>query len=247
VRTKVGHPELSAWKYPLPGDSVVSMIHRVIIDLSGPTPSTIRLNMPADQHRSSVCDHISCVDGEFADVQWYPDGTKLAFVSSSRDHKVATLRVADAATGAVRSAARGREDAVRVGRQRAQLARAAGQKQVLWFSERDDWGHLYLYDLTTGALKRRVTTGVGNVVSIARIDEKSRTLWFVGVGKDTTRDPYFRHFYRIGLDGKGLTLLTPEDGEHVVSLSPDGKFFVDSWSRPDLAPTAVLRQRRRAS
>ncbi len=242
VRTKVGHPELSAWKYPLPGDSVVSMIHRVIIDLSGPTPSTIRLNMPADQHRSSVCDHISCVDGEFADVQWYPDGTKLAFVSSSRDHKVATLRVADAATGAVREVLREDvktqfESGDNVPNWRVLPAR----NEVLWFSERDDWGHLYLYDLTTGALKRRVTTGVGNVVSIARIDEKSRTLWFVGVGKDTTRDPYFRHFYRIGLDGKGLTLLTPEDGEHVVSLSPDGKFFVDSWSRPDLAPTAVLR------
>ncbi len=86
-----------------------------------------------------------------------------------------------------------------------------------------------------------MTTGVGNVVSIARLDEKTRTLWFVGVGKDTARDPYFKHLYRIGLDGKGLTLLIPEDGEHLVSLSPDGTVFVDNWSRPDLAPTAVLR------
>ena len=35
-------------------------------------------------------------------MQWYPDGQKLAFVSSSRDHKIATFRVADAATGAVK-------------------------------------------------------------------------------------------------------------------------------------------------
>jgi dipeptidyl-peptidase 4 len=242
TRTRVGRPELSAWKYPLPGDSVVSMIHRVIIDLSGTTPRVVRLNMPADQHRSSVCDHISCVDGEFADVQWYPDASHLAFVSSSRDHKVATLRVADAATGAVRDVLRETvQTQFESGDNVPNWRVLPASNEVLWFSERDDWGQLYVYDLVSGQLKRQVTRGVGNVVSIARIDEMARLLWFVGVGKDTTRDPYFKHFYRIGLDGKGLTLLTPEDGEHLVSLSPDGKVFVDNWSRPDLAPTAVLR------
>lgn len=242
TRTQVGRPELLAWKYPLPGDSVVSMIHRVIIDLSGAQPKVVRLDMPPDQHRSSVCDHITCVDGEFADVQWYPDGSKLAFVSSSRDHKVATLRIADAATGAVRDVLREEvktqfESGDNVPNWRVLPA----SNEVLWFSERDDWGQLYLYDLTSGALKRQVTSGVGNVVSIARLDERTRMLWFVGVGKDTMRDPYFRHFYRIGLDGKGLTLLTPEDAEHQVTLSPDGRYFVDTWSRPDLPPTAVVR------
>ncbi len=242
TRTRVGRPELSAWKYPLPGDSVVSMIHRVVIDLSGATPKTVRLKMPADQHRSSVCDHISCVDGEFADVQWYPDGSALAFVSSSRDHKVATLRVANATTGDVRDVLREEvptqfESGDNVPNWRVLPA----SNEVLWFSERDDWGHLYLYDLTTGTLKSQVTSGVGNVVSVARIDAASRTLWFVGVGQDTTRDPYFKHLYRIGLDGRRLTLLTPEDGDHTTWLSPNGKVFVDSWSRPDLPPTAVLR------
>ncbi len=242
VRTNAGHPQLSAWKYPLPGDSVVSMIHRVVIDLSNATPAVIRLRMPADQHRSTVCDHISCNDGEFADVEWFSDGTQLAFVSSSRDHKIATLRIADAATGAVRDVLREEvttqfESGDNVPNWRVLPA----SNEVLWFSERDDWGQLYLYDLSSGALKRQVTTGVGNITSIARIDQKARQLWFVGVGKETTHDPYFRHLYRIGFDGKGLTLLTPEDGDHSVSLAPSGKYFVDSWSRPDLPPTAVLR------
>ncbi|HYW30770.1 MAG TPA: prolyl oligopeptidase family serine peptidase, partial [Gemmatimonas sp.] len=96
-------------------------------------------------------------------------------------------------------------------------------------------------DLTTGALKRQVTTGAGNVASIVRIDEKTRQLWFVGVGKEAGRDPYSRHLYRIGMDGKGMALLTPEDGDHTVTLSPTGKYFVDSWSRPDLPPTVVVR------
>ncbi|WP_439642609.1 DPP IV N-terminal domain-containing protein [Gemmatimonas sp.] len=241
VRTKVGHPELSAWKYPLPGDSVVSMIERVVVDLSASTPRVVRFNMPADEHRSSVCDHIQC-GGKLADVEWFPDASKVAFLSNSRDHKIATLRVADASTGDVRQVLR---EEVKTqfesgdGDQNWRLLTASNE--VLWFSERDDWGQLYLYDLTTGALKNQITTGEGTVLSIERLDEKSRTVWFTAAGKEKGRDPYFRHLYRIGFNGKGPTLLTPEDGDHNVSLSPDGARFVDSWSRPDLPQTAVLR------
>ncbi|WP_353269506.1 DPP IV N-terminal domain-containing protein, partial [Gemmatimonas sp.] len=241
VRTKVGHPELSAWKYPLPGDSIVSMIERVVIDLSAPTPKVVRFRMPPDEHRSSVCDHIAC-GGKLADTEWYPDGSKVAFLSNSRDHKVATLRVADAATGEVRDVLR-EEVATQFesgdGDQNWRVLPASNE--VIWFSERDDWGQLYLYDLTTGALKSQITTGEGPVLSIERIDPKSRTIWFVAAGKEKGRDPYYRHLYRIGMNGKGLTLLTPEDGDHNVSLSPDGSRFVDSWSRADLPQTAVLR------
>ncbi len=242
VNTTAGHPEMQRWKYPLPGDSIVTMIHRVVIDLSGSQPIVVRLKMPADQHRSSVCDHISCVDGEFADVQWYPDASKLAFVSSSRDHKVATLRVADVATGDVRDVLR---EVVKTqfesGENVPNWRLLTASNEVLWFSERDDWGQLYLYDLTTGAMKKQVTTGIGNVVSIARIDEKTRHVWFMGAGKALARDPYFKSLYRVGLDGSALTLLTPTDGDHTIELSPAGKYFVDTWSQPDVPPTAVLR------
>lgn len=244
VRTKVGHPELSAWKYPLPGDSIVSMIERVVVDFAGTAPRVVRFKMPADEHRSSVCDHIQC-GGKLADVEWFPDASKVAFLSNSRDHKIATLRVADAATGDVREVLR---EAVKTqfesgdGDQNWRLLPASNE--VLWFSERDDWGQLYLYDLNTGALKSQITTGEGTVLSIERLDEKTRTVWFTAAGKEKGRDPYFRHLYRIGFNGKGLTLLTPEDGDHNVSLSPDGARFVDSWSRPDLPPTAVLRDAR---
>ena len=99
VETKVGHPKLEAWKYPLPGDEVVTTIQRVIINMDG--PKVIRLQLPADQHRSTLCDDVSCRGGEWADVEWSPDGAHLAFVSTSRDHKHEQLRVADAATGEV--------------------------------------------------------------------------------------------------------------------------------------------------
>ena len=241
VRYKVGHPELMQWKYPLPGDSAVTMIERVVVDLSGTTPKVVRFKMAPDQHRSSVCDHINC-GGKLADTEWFPNGSMVAFLSNSRDHKVATLRVADAATGDVRDVLR-EEVATQFesgdGEQNWRVL--PGSNEVLWFSERDDWGQLYLYDLTTGKLKNQITTGEGTVLDIVRIDEKTRTLWFNAAGKEKGRDPYFRHLYRVGFDGKGLTLLTPEDGDHVVSLSPTGTHFVDSWSRPDAPQTAVLR------
>src|ERR1700693_3284104 len=101
VNTKVGHPDLEAWNSPLPGDTIITPIQRVVIDVDA--PRVIRFQMPADQHRSTLCDHVICRGDEgWTDVQWYPDGSHVAFVSTSRDHKKETLRVADAATGSVR-------------------------------------------------------------------------------------------------------------------------------------------------
>ena len=74
-----------------------------------------------------------------------------------------------------------------------------------------------------------------------RIDEKTRQIWFTANGREAGRDPYFQHLYRIGFDGKGLTLLTPEDANHTVTLSPDGKYFIDTYSTPDTPPVTVLR------
>jgi dipeptidyl aminopeptidase/acylaminoacyl peptidase len=114
--------------------------------------------------------------------------------------------------------------------------------EVIWNSQRDDWSQLYLYDLTTGALKNKITTGEGPVSSIARIDERTRTLWFGAQGREAGQDPYLRHFYRTALTGRGPAVsLTPDDGDHAIQLSPDGRWIVDTWSRADLPPQTVLR------
>lgn len=240
VSTQVGHPRLEAWKYPLPGDQVVTTIQRVIIDVDN--PRVIRLQLPPDQHRSSLCDNIACRGGEWADVEWSPDGSQLAFVSTSRDHKHEQLRIADANTGAVRDVL---EESVPTfyesGNGAVNWRYIAGSKEVIWFSERDNWGHLYLYDATTGKLKNQITKGDWNVTQLLRVDEPNRELYFLGVGHEKGQDPYFIHFYKIGLDGQGLTLLTPENANHDVSLSPSGRYFVDSYSTPDVPPVSVLR------
>jgi dipeptidyl-peptidase 4 len=76
--------------------------------------------------------------------------------------------------------------------------------EVVWYSERSNWGHLYLYDLTTGKLKNQITSGDFVVTELLRVDEKARTLYFMADGREKGRDPYFDHLYRVGFDGSGL-------------------------------------------
>src|SRR5438876_9039418 len=240
VNTKVGHPQLQAWKYPLPGDSLIATIERVVIDVD--TPRVIRFRTPPDAHRSTLCDHVICRGTEWADVEWYPDASHLAFVSTSRDHKHEVFRVADAVTGTVRDVFR--EDVAtqyESGNGTVNWRALPTTNEVIWFSERDDWGQLYLYDLTSGQVKSKITSGEGNVAQLRRVDETSRTIWFVGNGKERGRDPYFRQFYRIRIDGTGLALLTPEDADHEIALAPSGQYFIDTYSKPDTPPVTVLR------
>ncbi len=228
----VTHPRLRVSKFPLPGDWHVAMLHRVVIDVE--TGRVTRLAMPPDYHRATLGDDVS-----LDDWQWKPDGSAFAFISTSRDHKEAVLRVADTATGEVRSVMS--EKVATHYESRVGCRVLWDSNEVIWYSERDDWGHLYLYDLATGALIRRITSGQWPVMGLLRVDEKARTLWFQAQGREKGEDPYFGHAYRIGLDGTGLTPLTPVEGDHSVQLSPSGRYLVDTYSRPDVEPVVVLR------
>ncbi|TAM05292.1 MAG: S9 family peptidase, partial [Rhodanobacter sp.] len=242
IKTKVGHPELLKWKYPLVGDKHVTMIERVIIDV--PTRKLVRFKMPPDQHRSSLCDDVSCgPHGGWDDVKWAPDGNTLAFVSTSRDHKHEWFRIADARTGRVRTVF---EEKVPTyyesGNGAVNWRYLPKSHEAIWFSERNNWGNLYLYDLDTGKLKHAITTGAGNVTGVLRVDPKTRTVWFRGVGRTPGVNPYYRQFFKVSLDGGPLTLLTPEAADHTITLSPDGQHFVDAYSTPTMPPVTLLRR-----
>ncbi|MGI4979033.1 MAG: DPP IV N-terminal domain-containing protein [Janthinobacterium lividum] len=240
VSTNVGHPTLDAWHYPLPGDKDVTMIERVVIDTD--SSKVTRLKTPPDQHRSSLCDDISCRGGGWDDVQWAADGKSLAFLSTSRDHRVENLMMADVATGAVRPVMNETVSTFfESGNGRVNWRYLSKRNEILWFSERSNWGHLYLYDAGTGALKHAVTTGDWNVTQLLRVDEKSGEIFFEGVGREKGWDPYYSATYRTNLDGKGLKLLTPENSNHAATLSEDGKYLVDLYSTPQIPPVAVLR------
>ncbi len=232
VEAKAGHPVLKSWKYPLPGDPLVAMIHRVVIDAD--SGAMVRFKMGPDFHRAMLGDDFSV-----RDMIWNPDGSQLAFVSTARDHKSATVRLADTATGDVRTVFEESE--------KTHFESPAGWRilwatnEIIWNSQRDNWSHLYLYDLATGKLKNQITSGDGPVMSIDRVDEKARTLTFNANGREPGQDPYLSHYYRVGLDGKGYTSLTPDDGNHTVQLSTSGKFLIDTSSTAERPPVVVLR------
>jgi len=108
-------------------------------------------------------------------------------------------------------------------------------------SERDGWRQLYWLDLKTKSL-HRITNGSYYVSDAPFFDKKSKTVFFTAQGKEAGRNPYYQHLYKIGLDGKGLTLLTPENANHDISISPDGKYFTDNISAPDQPTSTVLRE-----
>ncbi len=237
--TKVGAPKLEAWKYPLPEDKEIIKIHRVIIDVD--SGNMVRFKIAPDDRRGTLCDDISCT-GSFDDNEWSPDTKSLAFVSSSRDHKEAKFRIADTATGNVRD----------VFEEKVATQYESGQgginwryfpatNEAIWYSERDDWGHLYMYDLATGKPKWQITKGPFVVTQISKIDAANRVIFFEANGKEAGRDPYFSHLYRVDFDGKNLMLLTPEDGTHQIAWSTDGKYFVDNFSKPDVPTVSTLR------
>lgn len=240
--TNVGHPELEAWKYPLPGDSLIFMIERVIIDVD--SRETIRLKTEPDAHRSSVTDHIAIMGGEFGDVEWSPDSERLAYLSVSRDHKDVRLKIADVTTGAVKEIM-GDSDSYffESGYNSINWRILHDSGEIIWYSRRSDWGHLYLYDLVTGKLKNAITSGSYNVTRILSVDEKSRTIYFMGCGREKG-DPYFSYLYSVKFDGSGLRLHTPEQANHNITLSDDCKYFTDTYSTPQDPPVTVLRDSR---
>ena len=112
-------------------------------------------------------------------------------------------------------------------------------KELIHWSERDGWAHLYLYD-DQGNLKNRITKGPWHVEEILKVDEKARTVYFTANGKNKDENPYYEHLYRVNLDGSGLTQITKGDYFHQVEVDDDAKFVVDNYSRIDTVPMCVL-------
>jgi dipeptidyl aminopeptidase/acylaminoacyl peptidase len=243
VDTRVGHPKLDAWKYPLPGDDKVFMIEPVVIDVAA--NKMVRLKMAPEQRLSTLCDTLACDDGEpyaWSDVKWAPDGNTLALVETSRNRQHETFRIADVETGDVRTAFEfTAQDYYESGHGRVNWQYLPKTQEAIWPSEQNDWNNLYLYDLKTGRQLRPVTSGEGNVTEVLHLDRATRTLWFVGAGRTPGVNPYYRQFFKVDIDSGKVTLLTPEDADHTIEMSPDGKYFVDSHSTPTTPPVTVLR------
>lgn len=242
-RTKEGRPEADIWPYALPGDTIVPMMERVVLDVKNARKTW--LDVAPDHQRTSNCCGLTRGQ-EWADIQFNEDATQIAFASTSRDYKTVTLRIADTKTGAVRDiyteTAEPFFESNLTSRGVPNWRVLFDRDEFLWYTRKDNWGHLYLHDLATGSLIHRVTQGDWNVVDIYKIDEQQGKIWFTTVGALENRDPYQEYFYSARFDGSELTLLTQEEGDHQIWLSPDAQFFVNTFSDFTHPQTTVLRR-----
>jgi len=242
--TRVGRSEFAIWKYPLPGDEHIFLIERLVIHIEAESqPRVVFLDMPPDPHRSTTSDHVAGAGGVFLDTRWSADSETLAFISSSRDHKIAQLRLANIDDGSVRDVHR--EEAAThymsgfIGENWRVLH---GRGEFIWFSEKDGLGQLHLHDLASGEFKNRITDGGWLALDIQQVDAQAGEIWLLASNIDGI-DPYFHQLFRVSLDGGNAALLTPEPAHHVISWSPSGAYFLDTWSTPDTPPVSLVRDR----
>ena len=176
-------------------------------------------------------------------VRWLPDSSRFTFQHNQRGHQLLQMLAVDAATGALSVVAEERSETfVHYSRGGRLTEHIDATGELIWPSERDGWVHLYLYDVRAAKLKNPITRGEWVVRGIEHIDRAKRTVCFRAAGAGGLDDPYYEQLCRVNFDGTGFAVLTPEDGMHHVHLSPDRKFFVDTWSRVDAPPVSVLRR-----
>lgn len=173
-------------------------------------------------------------------LQWSPDSREVTMEYNQRGHHLYQLLAMDAQTGALRTVVEERSDKF-VNYPRLWRQFLADGKQLLWASERDNWNHLYLYDVAKGKLLRQVTKGEWVVREVQHVDEQQGVVYFSACGMNKGEDPYLIHYYKIGLDGKNLTCLTPAEGNHTAQYSYDHRFLLDTYSKVDAAPVTELR------
>ena len=227
-------PEHWAAQYAKPGDQ---------LDLEQPVLFDI-----ARKKQTIVDSQLFPNPYDLSDMTWRRDGRALTFEYNQRGHQVYRVIEVDGQSGAARALIAeepktffyyNRSNADLQSGKRFRFDLADG-KELIWMSERDGWNHLYLIDGATGAVKSQITRGQWPVRHVIKVDEDKRQLWFSAGGMNAGEDPYFQHYYRINLDGTGLTPLTTVAANHRVEFSSDMAMFLDHYSRPDLASVLEL-------
>jgi dipeptidyl-peptidase 4 len=221
-------PKLHSLAYRKPGD---------------PIPATKpRLFDVEKRQEVPVSDELFANPWEVHDVRWDRDSKRFTFLYNQRGHQVLRIVGVDAHTGKA-VALVDEQSRTFIDYASKRFAHYLDETQeLLWMSERDGWNHLYLYDLKAGKVKNQVTRGQWVVRGVERVDPVKRQVWFRAGGIRPCQDPYYLHHCRVNFDGSGLVVLTEGDGTHEVSFSPGGRYFLDTWSRVDLAPVTELRR-----
>ena len=234
-------PILHKQEYAKPGDSLNYRVP-VIVELA--TGRVVEPSTELFQHQYQV-----------TAPRWDEDNEHVTFEFNERGHKTYRILELSAQTGQVRTLIEEKNDKY-VNYNRQQRIDLQDGKHIIWTSERDGRNHIYLYDRQKGKLVRQITKGEYYVRGIQHVDEKAGVIYFSACGKSglrnsdksqtsnlqpQTEDPYLIHYYKIGLNGKGLVCLTPEEGHHKVTYTEDMAYLIDTYSTVTTPPVTVLR------
>ena len=234
-------PTLETYRYDMPGETNVTQSEIYAFDIATRSHVKIKAERFKDQSIGISSAELTAHDRETMDKfvpMWLSKSSdKLYFTRDSRDRHKLDVCVADPVTGNVTVLI---EERLNTYIDTEPIRLVNDEKGILFWSERDGWGHWYLFD-DTGKLKNQITQGEFMAQRIEGVDEKSHTLYFGACGKEQGEDPYYTHLYRVQLDGKNLKMLSPGDSLHAASMDDAAHFFVDNSSRIDAAPVSVLR------
>ncbi len=227
-------PILYTYRFATPGDAAVPEYEPVTIDIITRQVTPVHW---ASQPETTMMD-----TDENVLSKWSSTGDRIYTLYLERGEKTLRLLEENPGSGDVREILNETGETYReVNLQYATTPNVAvlNNSDVIWFSERDGWGHLYRYN-ANGTLRNQITSGPWVVRDLLAVDENISTVYFTASGKEPG-NPYYKYLYRVGLDGSGLTLLTPGNADHEVTLSPDMSTFVEAYSRVDLPTVTDLK------
>ncbi|MFD2566017.1 S9 family peptidase [Pseudotenacibaculum haliotis] len=234
-------PTLETYKYHMAGEKDFYKPELLIFDIASKDITKVKLDSTVQQSVSVYsAPRKKAIDwDELNPTYLLSKKGKVYFSTVSRDRKRLDIHVADINTGEVKTLIEEHSNTYIENRGKA-IRLFNNETEILHWSERDGWGHFYLYD-SNGKLKRQVTDGPFHVDSFEGIDEKNRVLYFTANGVNKDIDPYYSHLYRINLNGSGMRNLNPGDFNTGVNVSDSKKFFVSNFSRVNTVPKSELR------
>jgi dipeptidyl aminopeptidase/acylaminoacyl peptidase len=232
-------PKLETYRYAMPGEENVDQQELLILDRASKQRVTAKADAFKDQSLQIATGVMTARDRdkEKTEPKWLGDSADTVyFLRSSRDlHRIDVCSV-NSATGVVKPII---EERLNTYIEAQPLWTVGNGQEFIHWSERDGWGHYYLFD-TNGTLKNQITSGEFVAGPITYVDEKLRVMYFMANGREANEDPYFTHLYRVNLDGTGLKLLDPGDASHAAVMSDNGKYVIDTYSQVNTAPKSEL-------
>jgi dipeptidyl aminopeptidase/acylaminoacyl peptidase len=236
-------PTLETYKYWMPGEKEAPVDHLMLVDMVNFTNKEINVSLYKDQdiamwNKSAAA---NTRDDEFKPMIWLGTNEQLYLARTSRDLKKIDQCVVNTITGEVKVVvAESMNTSIEI--KKPELIKN-GAELIEW-SERDGWAHLYLYD-GQGNLKNQITQGAWHVEEVIGVDEAKRVVYFSANGKESMtgggkEDPYYMHLYKINLDGTGLQLLNAGNYDHSFSVNDNNTYFVNTSSRVNTVPVSSL-------